>query len=255
MTFRLRDCVVLHASEVPACTAVIEKRFVGYCSLQYVTAGAVSLSYNRKPWHLDPGWIWPCNPGPHIAFHAAPGQRHWYHHHVAVRGPLLDHWRAEGLWPVEPQAAPQDAAFTPLFRRMVGAVREPTSLLLGINLLEQILLHLAHARREPVAEAWVERAKRLLAEPDDFRNGVAAVATACGLPPSTFRRAFQRAVGVSPRDFALTARLERARQLLLTTDDPIGAIAEQLGYRDVFFFSRQFHQRTGLSPRAFRATR
>ncbi len=251
MHLRLHDCVVLHASDVPNCTTVIGKRFVGYCSLQLVTAGAVTLSYNRKVHLLPAGWLWPCNPGPFIAFQAADGHRSWHHYHVAVRGPMLDHWRSEGLWPNEPQAAPTDPHFVPLFRRMVATVQDPAQILLGVNLLEQILLHCAAARCAPMDHDWIPRAKDLLAADE----APSAVAAACRQPPSTFRRAFQRAVGVSPRDYAVAARLTRARDLLLTTDEPVAAIAEQLGYRDVFFFSRQFRQRTGLSPRAFRATR
>jgi AraC-like DNA-binding protein len=33
----------------------------------------------------------------------------------------------------------------------------------------------------------------------------------------------------------------------------ISEVADRLGYRDVFFFSRQFKQHNGLSPRQFRA--
>ena len=48
--------------------------------------------------------------------------------------------------------------------------------------------------------------------------------------------------------------VSRARQLLAETGLTISQIAEALGFRDVFFFSRQFTQRTGQTPSAYRAT-
>ena len=46
--------------------------------------------------------------------------------------------------------------------------------------------------------------------------------------------------------------MERARLLLAESSLSVGMIAEALGFRDVFFFSRQFRQRTGLTPTAYR---
>lgn len=255
MVLRLADCAILHASDLPACTARIAKRFVGYATIQYVSRGRVELAYNRNAQVLVGPMVWPCNPGPFITFHPAPGTTSWHHHHIAVRGPLLDHWRSEGLWPHAPQPMPAQGDGDSLFKRMVACARDPARQLLAVNLLEQVLLILAEDRREPVAEAWVDRARRLLAEEGSYPVDVAAVAAEVSLAPSTFRRRFQAAVGLSPRDFALTARMGRARDLLLSSERSVADIAEALGYGDVAFFSKQFTRKTGLSPRAFRATR
>jgi AraC-like DNA-binding protein len=48
-------------------------------------------------------------------------------------------------------------------------------------------------------------------------------------------------------------RTARARQLLAETGHTISQIAETLGFCDVFFSSRQFTQRTGQTPSAYRA--
>ena len=39
------------------------------------------------------------------------------------------------------------------------------------------------------------------------------------------------------------------------TDLPVKEIAEQLGYSDVYFFTRQFHRYIGLPPAKFRKIR
>jgi AraC-like DNA-binding protein len=254
MPLRLTDGVILHASHLPACRAQVDKRFVGYASLQLMTGGTVELSYNDRQFELQKEMVWPCNPGPWIRFHSKNPDAPWYHHHIALRGPLLDHWRAEGLWPNEPQAAPDGDEFVATFRHMVAHAQAPTEHLLALNLLERVLLLLAQARRSPLHGDWVDRAKAMLSDPQAFHSDVDQVADDCGMPTSTFRRRFSAAVGMSPREFSLAHRLQRARDLLLDRQLSIAEVAERLGYRDVFFFSKQFRQHTGMPPTAFRAS-
>ena len=58
--------------------------------------------------------------------------------------------------------------------------------------------------------------------------------------------------GHRPQAYVIEAKLERARQLLAESALSISEIAEALGYRDIYFFSRQFRQRTGGSPTDYR---
>ena len=67
-----------------------------------------------------------------------------------------------------------------------------------------------------------------------------------------FSRLFRQIVGVTPKEFCIRARMERAQTLLRESAMSIEQIASGLGYADVFFFSRQFKQRTGSSPLRWR---
>lgn len=69
---------------------------------------------------------------------------------------------------------------------------------------------------------------------------------------SHFCRAFKEIVGGSPQTFIIRVRLNHAQHLLEETSLSIKAIAAELGYRSGDFFSRQFRQHTGLSPKEFR---
>ncbi len=72
------------------------------------------------------------------------------------------------------------------------------------------------------------------------------------MSPEHFSRVFHKVTGQSPRDFLLHTRLMRARHLLAETDLSMAEIAEQLGYADLFFFSRQFKQKVGIPPSTYR---
>jgi transcriptional regulator GlxA family with amidase domain len=70
--------------------------------------------------------------------------------------------------------------------------------------------------------------------------------------PAHFSRVFKIVAQQSPRDFLLQLRLARARHFLTETSLGVGEIADRLDYADVFFFSRQFKEKTGLSPLHYR---
>ncbi len=65
---------------------------------------------------------------------------------------------------------------------------------------------------------------------------------------------FKAFVGVSPIDYLIRFRLERATELLISTDISISEIAASVGYKDTYYFSRIFKQRKGVTPTQFRAS-
>lgn len=74
----------------------------------------------------------------------------------------------------------------------------------------------------------------------------------------TTERTLQRklsSAGTSFRDELTYARIERAKDLLLTTSDPIGTIALNVGFASQSHFNKAFQQRTGLLPSDFRDQR
>lgn len=247
---------ILHSNHMPSCSARVDKRFVGYCTLQYITRGAVELSYGGPKRVLEPEWLWPTYPGPRIRFHLAPGEGSWDHRYVAVAGPGVERWRAEGLWPNEPQAAPDGYPTRETFDRLLAlaARGDPWGERRAVHLLADILLALAEARGER-DDDWFQRARALLDQPEGLRCDLAATAAELGVSPATFRRRFRAAGGMSPREYAMQVRLERARGLLLDEHVAVAEVARALGYRDAFLFSRQFKARFGLSPSEYRATR
>lgn len=73
-----------------------------------------------------------------------------------------------------------------------------------------------------------------------------------GMTPAALRTAVRRAAGCSPKDFLLSIRLGRAKELLAGTDLPVAAVARRVGYEDPAYFSRLFTRRVGLAPIRFR---
>jgi YesN/AraC family two-component response regulator len=62
----------------------------------------------------------------------------------------------------------------------------------------------------------------------------------------------KRLTGSSVQSYVIRTRIERAQHLLLYAGMNVTEVADALGYRDIFFFSRQFKQHTGKSPSEIR---
>lgn len=69
---------------------------------------------------------------------------------------------------------------------------------------------------------------------------------------STLAKRFKRETGMSVGSYLNQMLLNRACQLLLTTDWPISYISDTLNFCDQFYFSRYFKQHQGETPSSYR---
>ena len=113
-------------------------------------------------------------------------------------------------------------------------------------------------RAEPEAAADVspraavlEAARLAREQPANFKTA-ADLATAAGYGIDHLTTLFQNHLGKPPGQFLIDTRLERAETLLRHSDSPVASIARELGYASPGYFARQFKQRYGSSPAAFR---
>ena len=73
-----------------------------------------------------------------------------------------------------------------------------------------------------------------------------------GLPERTFKRRFTLATGMSPLAYVHALRIEEAKQMLESSDQPVEAIALEVGYQDAAFFGRLFRRKVSMSPAQYR---
>ena len=159
--------------------------------------------------------------------------------------------------PARGQLVRSAAYFTMLARQCETAWRTggPLGQRQAAWLVTQMLLHLwleAQSPAAPVTDSRVAAAvDRVLEEPGRYWS-VRALAKRTGLSRSQFARHLTTATGLSPEQFLISARIDRAKYLLRETDLTISQIADALGYRDVFYFSRQFARRAGTTASRYR---
>jgi len=75
------------------------------------------------------------------------------------------------------------------------------------------------------------------------------------LSASHFTALFRKASGMSPMEYFIHLKLQRACLQLYTTDIRIKEIANDLGYDDPYYFSRLFKKYMNVSPELYRLSR
>lgn len=82
-------------------------------------------------------------------------------------------------------------------------------------------------------------------------HSVEDLASTVGLSPSHFCRSFKQATGISPYQYVLRARIERAKAMLEFGKSSAAEIASFLGFSSHSHFSDVFRKQTGMSPTAY----
>lgn len=98
----------------------------------------------------------------------------------------------------------------------------------------------------------VSRAQSHILEHATEHVDFAALAESLGVPYRTLRYMFAKETGTSLLQYQLETRLTRAKNLLRSTDMPIGEIASRLGFNSTWYFAHFFQKRVRSSPAAYR---
>src|ERR1044071_7186915 len=77
---------------------------------------------------------------------------------------------------------------------------------------------------------------------------VATLAALVNLSRSHYTTLFRRVTGYAPLSYLNHLRMQRAVQLLNSSDLPIKQISDQLGFSEQFYFSRAFSKMNNHSP-------
>ncbi|WP_340643973.1 transcriptional regulator FtrA [Phenylobacterium sp.] len=107
----------------------------------------------------------------------------------------------------------------------------------------------------PLPQTAGGRLSQLIAElQEDLRDApsIRDLASRAAMSERTFIRRFQEATGVAPGAWLVAARVDRARDLLETTDLSIEQVAAESGFGAATTLRHHFRQRLGLSPATYR---
>lgn len=194
---------------------------------------------------------WFRSPGPLI--------HDWMH----LTGPVTQLLDASGLEPDRLYFPGNSRFITPILRQIELEVltKQPDGKILSELKLRELLILLARScvqQEEKPDSAAVKQLRQVrstvfsrLEQPWTVRD----MASLAYLSPSRFHALYRAVFGISPMDDLIHARIDTAKNRLADTEESVQNLSEQLGYRNVTHFCRQFKLLTGLTPSQFRASR
>ena len=138
-------------------------------------------------------------------------------------------------------------AFHALTREYFGAgdlVREK-------KLLCDIFLSVTEKEKSPAAHRIAPALDYIRAHYRE-KLDVRALAALCFLSTAQMYRLFEKETGCTPLEYREQLRIRHACLLLSEPESTVSEIAALLGYESLYYFSRVFRQKMGLSPTVYR---
>jgi AraC-like DNA-binding protein len=185
----------------------------------------------------------------------------WEEYWIGFRGSYPDELMNKGFFSAaQPVVSPgiNDSLLTQM-RRILEEVRSGSpgyhQVISGITLQILGLVHALCARTNMVddedAQA-IEKARFYFRENLESPLDIKDLLRQLPMSYSKFRKLFKEVTGEAPHQYHLNLRLDKARELLSTTNLNVSEVAYSLGFDSVFYFSRLFKNKNGVSPRSYR---
>ena len=158
-----------------------------------------------------------------------------------------------GIWKVDDDSLKQcivhilEEVRTPLKKRS----KDRLDILSGWLALELGRLT-GNLKRKDTLPDVVKTAKEIFDSCFDETIDLRELAGSLYISPDYFRHIFSKSLGESPLAYLIRRRIECACELLKSTDQPIGEIAARVGLENVYYFSRLFRKRHGMTPTEYR---
>jgi AraC-like DNA-binding protein len=185
----------------------------------------------------------------------------WSEYWIEFNGSIIDHLLKERL--LDPRrpvvSVGLEGNFMEKFLQIIDLVEEEDlTLQYSLSpLLFQILVEVISAMKftaveNSQVEKQIKQAKLAILEKSAVNISPEKIASDLGMGYSLFRKEFKRFTGFSPIQYHIQLRIQKAKNLLITTDTAIKDIANQLGFESSNYFTRLFKQKAGLLPTEFR---
>lgn len=237
-------------------------RVLNEYQLLYLTEGeGVFQSTNQRPTRIKEGDLFLLFPGEWHTYHPLP-QKGWKSYWIGFKGRNVDdRVRAGFLSPTKPiyhvgfsseivhlydeafEKAKEEAAYSQ--QTLAGIVNHLVGLMYSLE--RNIVLNKEHNYVD-----IMNRARLRIRESLESNLTIQKIAEELGIGYSNFRKLFKEYTGVAPAMYQQELRLQRAKEMLSTTNLSIKEIAYRLNFDSPDYFSAKFKIKTGRKPSDFR---
>ena len=237
-------------------------RILNEYQLLYLTEGeGIFESTNQKPTRIKEGDLFLLFPGEWHTYHPLE-TKGWKSYWIGFKGRNVDdRVRAGFLSPTKPiyhvgfsseivhlydeafAKAKEEAAYAQ--QTLAGIVNHLVGLMYSLE--RNITLNKQHDYVDVM-----NKARLRIRESLESNLTIQQIAMDLGIGYSNFRKLFKEYTGIAPAMYQQELRLQRAKELLSTTNLSIKEIAYRLNFESPDYFSSKFKIKTGRKPSQFR---
>jgi len=236
-------------------------RIINDFKIVYITKGkGLFSSAHSKPKKISTGDCFLLFPGVRHRY-KPDSEKGWEEYWVGFNGIQIHHLMKEGVFD---KANPvinlgYDSELLVLFKRLIEKIKffhvgYPQQI---AGITQQILgiinarANYSHFGNTP-DEKLIAKAKYIMQQSFEDSIDIQNISDELPMGYSSFRKKFKEFTGFSPNQYILELRLKRAKNLLLITKLNISEISYQIGFSNIYYFSKMFKKKYGSSPKAFR---
>ena len=236
-----------------------------YFLLHTVLSGYGFFSLNGKHYRCGAGDTFLIFPGALFQY-TADEREPWHYVWAAFLGHRCEPLLHQLGWSVErPVMRGAGRKTFSLYRKLRRALHRPARAALADLEAEALLRLLLHeiakanlallpddsAAAESPPQQVVTQAMRWLELQFDRPISIGQLSKSLGYHRTHLSKLFKQTVGLSPMQYLMQLRLERAKTLL-DSRFTVEQVASSVGFSDPLHFSKQFRKRYGMSPTAYR---
>lgn len=237
-------------------------KVLDYYLIHYIVSGKGIFQCMGQTFELESGQSFTIFPGTLVKY-ISDQHNPWQYRWVAFKGALSNDLLARAnITTNQPcSSAPNQQHHNFLFRQIQKSLKNggPASDLraeayLRLIIAENVQAQINPLHKERLSEArkQIDKAIRWLSLQYSRPISMVEMAHHLGYHRTHLSKIFKKETGLSPMNYLLKIRMERASHLLLNDPLTIQQIASSVGYSDPLYFSKQFKKWFGLSPTQYR---
>lgn len=129
------------------------------------------------------------------------------------------------------------------------------SVALAHYLIRRFAVHTTHVRqyRHGMPALRLNRVLDFMRQNCGQETRLWELANLAGMSPHYFCELFKKSTGVTPYQYSLRCRMDRAKEFLRTSQFTVRQVAEATGFADQSHFTKVFRRLVGVTPVEFRA--
>lgn len=231
-----------------------------YSKFYYICDGEGWLKIGDKEYYPEPGQLILMPEGVKQSYSCISGRpflKYWCH--FSARVGEINLFR---ILELSHSCIPENpSAVTEIFKGITESAKSDAvyaPLLAKSKLMELFSLYIMNHNLDEISYKNLSAARKLTAVLDyiaaniEHNITIQDLAEMAYMHPNYFMRLFKQQIGVPPIQYITRLKIDKAKELLTATGGSVSEIAAQLGFSDLFYFSRQFKKHAGLTPTEYR---